>query len=251
MFRSFYLSLRQLDDGPVVRVFLKSLAVTVIVLIAAGTGLYFGMHEGLPAFGRWLRGLGGEAADAGALEAALAWIGRLLQASGEDSAVANALTLILFLLAFWLLWRAIAIAVVGIFADEVVQAVEARHYPDQLRTARDVGLWRSIAMGLGSAGRAILVNILFSPVYVLFSPGAPFVFFGINAWLLGRDLGDMVAARHVPRKGLPDWRARTRVTRFVLGGLGTGLLLVPILNLAAPILGAAMATHLFHRGRRA
>jgi CysZ protein len=31
--------------------------------------------------------------------------------------------------------------------------------------------------------------------------------------------------------------------------VGTGLFLVPLVALVAPVLGAAMATHAFHRGR--
>jgi uncharacterized protein involved in cysteine biosynthesis len=46
------------------------------------------------------------------------------------------------------------------------------------------------------------------------------------------------------------WRKATAWERFTLGVAGTGLFMVPILNLAAPVLGAAMATHLFH-GRKA
>ena len=38
-------------------------------------------------------------------------------------------------------------------------------------------------------------------------------------------------------------------TPFVLGLAVAGLFVVPLANLFAPILGAAMATHLFHGGR--
>ena len=35
--------------------------------------------------------------------------------------------------------------------------------------------------------------------------------------------------------------------RALLGAASTALFLVPVVNLLAPVLGAAMATHLFHR----
>jgi CysZ protein len=38
----------------------------------------------------------------------------------------------------------------------------------------------------------------------------------------------------------------TRGRRAVLGGVVTGLLMLPLINLFAPLIGAAMATHLFH-----
>lgn len=39
------------------------------------------------------------------------------------------------------------------------------------------------------------------------------------------------------------------LTRFLLGGIVAALLIVPFVNLLAPVLGAAAATHLVHRGR--
>ena len=81
--------------------------------------------------------------------------------------------------------------------------------------------------------------------------GTALVFFAVNAWLLGRDLGDMVAARHMPYAQLAEWRRGTRLRRFAVGAVGTGLFLVPLINLVAPVLGAALATHAFHRGRSA
>ncbi|AJP70626.1 EI24 domain-containing protein [Sphingomonas hengshuiensis] len=230
MIQAFFLSLGQLLDRRIAIVFLKSLLVTLVVFAGAGVGLWFAM--------RWLSGVVGP------------WLG-LGAASG--GAFADLATLVLLLLAWWLLFRAIAIAVIGIFADEVVAAVEARHYPQALASARDVPLARSVAMGVGSGVRIVAVNLLLSPVYLLLivtGVGTAILFFLVNAWLLGRDLGDMVAARHMPYAEVPRWRGRTIWLRFALGAIGTGLLLVPVLNLVAPIIGAAMATHAFHRGRR-
>jgi CysZ protein len=227
MIQAFFLSLGQLLDRPIAMVFLKSILVTLLLFAGAGIGLWYGMHA--------LAGWGA------------AWV-------GGGGALADVATLVLLLLAWWLLFRAIAIGVIGIFADEVVAAVEHRHYPGAHAEARDVPLGRSAAMGLGSALRTIAVNLLLSPLYLLLlvtGVGTALVFFLVNSWLLGRDLGDMVAARHMPRDELPRWRRRTGFRRFVVGGIGTGLFLVPVLNLVAPVLGAAMATHAFHRGRRA
>ena len=61
---------------------------------------------------------------------------------------------------------------------------------------------------------------------------------------------DMVAARHLAGDDMKTWRGNTSLSRFALGLIVTGLLSVPGVNLIAPVLGAAMATHLFH-GRKA
>ena len=164
-------------------------------------------------------------------------------------ALAGAAATLLVALALWLLFRAVAVAVVGMFADEVVEAVERRHYPQRLATARPVPFHRGLATGLRSAARVVLVNLALAPVYLALlvtGVGTAALFFLVNGWLLGRDLGDMVAMRHLPPAELKTWRRATGPRRFLLGLAGTGLFLVPLLNLLAPVLGAAMATHLFH-----
>jgi CysZ protein len=228
LIHAFLLSLGQLTDRPVVSVLLKSLAVTLLLFAVAGVGLWFGLDAVFDAYAaRWR----------------------------DDSGVfATLATAMLLAGAWWLLFRAIAVAVIGVFGDEVVAAVEARHYPAAHAAARPVPFARSLAMGIGSAARAIGVNLLLLPIYLLLivtGLGTPILFFAVNGWLLGRDLGDMVAARHMPAGRLSEWRRQTALRRFALGLIGTGLFVVPVLNLVAPVLGAAMATHVFHRSKRA
>lgn len=228
MIQGFLLAIGQLTDRPVLRVLLKSLALTLLLFAGLGIGLWYAMD--------WIGGAASE------------WMG-----FGPDAGpFADVATLLLFLFGWWLLFRAVAVAVVGIFADDVVAAVEARHYPAAHAAARDVPIGRSIAMGVGSAARAIGYNLLLSPLYLMLlvtGVGTALAFFLVNAWLLGRDFGDMVAARHMPYRALAEWRRGTKARRFALGAVGTGLLLVPLVALVAPVLGAAMATHAFHRGR--
>ena len=230
MIHAFFLALGQLFDRPILIVLAKSLALTFVVFAALGVGLWFAMDALGAMAGEWM-GLG-----------------------DPGSVFADVATLLLFVLSWWLLFRAVAIAVIGIFADEVVAAVEARHYPAAHAAAHPVALARGVAMGVGSAARTIAINLLLAPIYVMLlitGVGTALAFFLVNAWLLGRDLGDMVAVRHLRYRDLPEWRRQTRLRRFALGAIGTGLFLVPFLNLVAPVIGAAMATHAFHRGRAA
>lgn len=79
----------------------------------------------------------------------------------------------------------------------------------------------------------------------------PFIlFFAVNALALGRDLGEMVAVRHLEGEALAQWLAATRLRRALLGLLATLFFMIPFANLLAPVLGAAMATHLFHAEAR-
>lgn len=225
MIRALLLSIGQLGDRAVVRVLLKSLLLTLVLFAATGVLMVFGV--------RWIAG---------------SWFG--VGETGSD--IAGVAALIVAIGGAWLLFRVVAVAVVGIFADDVVAAVERKHYPQALSQARDVPLSRSVAMGLSSAARAIAVNLLLLPLYLLLlvtGIGTAALFFIANGWLLGRDLGEMVAARHLPPAAMRDWRAKGRARRFGLGLVGTGLLVVPVVNLFAPLIGAAMATHLHHRAQ--
>lgn len=225
MFRAFFLSLGDLADAAILRVFVKSLALTLVLFTALGAGGWFASRWLVLDVLRW-----GETA---------AWL----------AAISGFLAMILF---GWVLFRAIAVAVIGLFGDAIVVAVERRHYPDALARARLIGVARGLAMGLRSAARALIVNVLLAPLYVLLlvtGVGTPLLFFAANGWLLGADLGEMVAVRHLGGSDLKSWRRATRWTRWDLGVTIAALLSVPFVNLIAPILGAAMATHMFH-GRR-
>lgn len=221
MFRALLLSLAQLGDPAIRRVLAKSLGLTLSIFAALGALTWWGFDTALAGWRHH-----------GAL-------------AGVAASVAT-------LLALWLLFRAVAVLVVGVFADDVVAAVEQRHYPAALASACVVPLHRSMRIGLGSAVRFLLVNLVMTPVYfalLVTGAGTAAAFFVVNAWLLGRDLTDMVASRHLPGAAMRDWRKANAGGCFLLGLAGTGLFVVPVVNLLAPVLGAAMATHLFHRTR--
>jgi CysZ protein len=223
MLDAFLLSIRQLGDRRILSVFVKSVLLTLAIFAALATALWFGVD---------------------------ALVDHYFDAGDSIASLVAAAALLLAALGAWLLFRVIAIAVIGMFADEVVHAVEAKHYPDRFAAARDLSFARSLGMGVKSASRALLVNLLLAPLYIILlvtGVGTALAFFLVNSWLLGRDLGDMVAVRHLPAVDLARWRGATRLSRFTLGAAGTALFFVPFVNFVAPVLGAAMATHLFHR----
>ncbi|KQN34220.1 hypothetical protein ASG37_06310 [Sphingomonas sp. Leaf407] len=225
MVDAFFLSVAQLGDRAFLKVLAKSLTVTLILLLGVGAAMAWGAH----------------------------WVARdgFALGDGAGALAAVAATLAAVALA-WLLFRIVAIAVVGVFADDVVEAVEARHYPEALASARPVPFARSAMMGVRSGLRTLGVNLLCAPLYLLLLPtgiGTPIALLVVNGWLLGRDLFDMVAVRHLTRAELRTERKATRTRRFILGLAGTGLLMIPFVNFVAPLVGAAMATHRFHRMR--
>lgn len=225
MIRAFTLSIGQLGDSAILLVLVKVIALTLLLFALLGGGLW------------WL---------ATALAAARGW--------GEAGGFAAAAGAVLIaVISAWLLFRVVAMAVMGLFADGVVEAVERKHYPGAVALARSPSWTVAARMGLASAFRAVLFNLIALPLYLILlvtGVGTVLLFAVVNGLLLGRDLGEMVAVRHIDAGAMRGWLEATRTSRLLLGLVVTGLFVVPVINLVAPILGAAMMTHLFHGVRK-
>ena len=225
---SLLLAFGQLADGRVTRILLKSLAVSVVLFALVAWGGWYG------------------------LDALLDWAGLDEGLFAGADTLRELASLVLALLGLWLAWRIVAMAVINFFADEVVQAVETRHYPVAAAQARDLPVSEQVSTSLRAALRALFVNLAVLPfaLVLLFTGiGAALLFWLVNAFLVGRELQDMVWLRH--RRDAADPAPVSGVERFVLGGAVAALLALPFINLLAPILGAAAATHLIHRKDRA
>ncbi len=137
----------------------------------------------------------------------------------------------------------------SLFLDDVAQAVEDRHYPDLPALGR-VRFVEGLRDSLGFFGLLIVANGVALVLYAFFTPLAPFIFWGLNGFLLGREYFTLVAMRRLGRQGArAAWR-RNLVQVWAAGALMAVPLSVPLVNLLIPILGAATFTHLFHRLER-
>lgn len=222
MFRALFLSLGQLGDPAFLRVLAKSLGLTLLVFAVLGFGLYWLLV--------WL----------------FAWLGW-----SEGGLAAAASAVMIAAISGWLLFRVVAMAVIGLFTDEIVDAVERKHYPGHAARAAQASYAAQIRIALASAGRAIGWNLAALPLYLVLlvsGVGTVALFFAVNALLLARDLGELIAVRHVPKERWRDWLRSTRGRRMQIGLVAAGLFVVPVLNLLAPILSAAMAAHMLHGG---
>jgi CysZ protein len=224
--RAFILALSDLSDRRILAILFQALGITAMIFLLLGALLM------------WL--LAGMDL--------CAWVGAescpLGGVAGGASAVAMAVV------GAWLLFPGAAIGVVSCFADRIAASVELRHYPDAAATARPVGIARGISMGLRSASRLLLFNLLAVPFYVLLlvTGVGPFVLFVIvNGVAFGRDLGELAAARHGDRQSRRAWLKGTRGEQNLMGTMVSVMFLVPFVNLVAPVVGTAMAIHLFDR----
>ncbi|MEM7237617.1 MAG: EI24 domain-containing protein [Pseudomonadota bacterium] len=151
-----------------------------------------------------------------------------------------------FLIASMFLMFPVAAIFIGLFLDQVADAVEARYYPDVGET-RTPGIVEGLLDGLGFAGVVIIANLLALIVYLLLPPFAPFIFYALNGYLMGREFFQMIAGRHRGRAEAVTLRKRYWVRVWLAGMLVAVPLSIPVLNLLAPVLGVASMTHLYHR----
>jgi CysZ protein len=143
----------------------------------------------------------------------------------------------------WLLYPMVVTIVLGFFLDGALAAAEAKDYPD-LPPPRPQGLAAMLASGLRLAVFSIALNLLALPLYLLL-PGLNLaIFYTINGWLLGREYFELVAQRRMaPREIRQAWR-ENRPHLILAGAIIAGLLTVPVVNLAAPLIGALFMLHL-------
>jgi CysZ protein len=214
MLNALSLSFQSLSDKRVLGVLAKTIILTILVFGLLGTGLYFG------------------------LDALFVWFGV------GDGLVSVLATFIVLVLGGALLFRTIAVAIMWVFSDEVVDAVEDRYYPHHAARSARPNIMQSVGMAGRSVARVLGYNLLALPVYIMLlvtGVGTALAFLAVNALILGRDLEDMLTQRHGK-----DHAELGRLTRFLIGLLGTAAMLVPFVNLIVPVVITAMAVHMTH-----
>lgn len=221
-------AISQMPDPRFRGVLLKGIGITLAILVAVNVVVIWGLG--------WLIG------DA----ITLPWIGTV---EWLDNAVSwAAVPLMLVLSAF--LMVPVASAIISMFLEDVAQAVEDRHYPG-LGPATPVSVSDGLRDALGFLGTMVLANLLAFVLYLIFIPLAPFIFWALNGFLLGREYFTLAAMRRVGRAEARKLRRRHVVTIWITGVIMAVPLTVPILNLLVPVLGAAVFTHVFHGLKRA
>lgn len=227
MLKALQLALTDLTDRQILIVLVKSIAVTLAIFALIGAGLWFAVDYFVS---DWLGSSDG-------------WIAATI-------AVAAVLVTVL---TGWFLFRVISVTVLWFFADDVVDLVERKHYPAAAETGKMPGYKQSLILASHSLLRVIGYNAAALPFYVILlftGIGAPIIFLIVNALLLGRDLEEMLGARHdraADMQSAGNKHLISRGPRWLLGLIGTAGLMVPIVNFLVPVIATSMATHLLHR----
>jgi uncharacterized protein involved in cysteine biosynthesis len=208
-------ALGDLGDKSFRRVLLKAVGLTLVLFVGLGFGVFSGLNALPDHPSGWLK-----------------TVAEIVTALG------------LALLAIGL-GVPVAALFASIFLDDVVEAVERKHYAEAPK-GEGASLFAQVRAGLVFLLSVIGLNLLALPLYLL--PGANVaLFILLNGYLVGREFFELVALR---RMGAHAARALRRENRFIVLGAGAIIALalsVPIVNLLAPLFGAALMVHLFHQ----
>jgi len=213
MIRACFLALADLFSKSFRRALWLALLLTAALLAGLGYAAHYGL-QAIPPFG-WH------------------WLNTVIEIAGDLGIVVGSIVLA----------APVASIVICVFLEDVAVAVEAKRYPND-PPGRSLGLWPTITTGLAFLVPLLLVNLIALPFY--FVPGANLVVYLIaNGYLLGREYFELVAFRHHPPPVAARLRKAYRVRVFLAGAIIALALLVPILNLLAPLFGTAFMVHVF------
>lgn len=225
---AFFSALAQLSDRRFRSVLLR------------GVGLAFAILFGISALFVW--GVGFFVGDS----VSIPWVGDV---QWLDNVLSWAMVPLMMVLSVFLMVPT-ASAITSLFLDEVAQAVEDKHYPG-LGAATPVSLSEGLRDTFRFLGIMVVANLVALVLYIFFAPLAPFIFWGLNGFLLGNEYFTLAAMRRVGRDASYKLRKRHLLTIWAAGVLMAMPLSIPLVNLLIPVLGAATFTHIFHRVNRA
>ncbi len=211
-------------------VFLKSLGLTLLLLV----GAWFGLKEVFD----WL---------------ALPWIDALLPGfpswAGWLTLVAAVFAGIGLAVGLALLVSPVTALVAGIFLDDIAEVVERTDFP-QDPPGRALPALTAFVLSLKFLGVVVFGNLV--ALILLLVPGVNIAaFFLVNGYLLGREFFEFAAMRFRPEAEAKAMRRRNAMTVFLAGLVIAGFLAVPLVNLLTPLFAAAMMVHLHKMVARA
>lgn len=222
MLRAATLAIEQMTDRTFLAVVAHSVFWSVLAFAGVAAGVFYGGHALLAQPG-WI-----------------SWIGWLIGAAG---AIGTAI------LSFWL-FLPLATVIASLFVGRIAAAVERVHYPT-LPPGRPASIASqthdAIVLGL----RIVLMQAL-ALLATLIPPHVTGLAIGwlVASWAIGRGLFVPVAMLRMDRPAALRLYRSQRTEVLALGALITAAGLVPVLNLFAPVLGAAAMVHLAHAGAR-
>jgi CysZ protein len=132
---------------------------------------------------------------------------------------------------------------ISFFDDRVANVIEHEDYP-QLPPA--VGpFWPTVLNDISFSLKAVGLNILILPFWII-PPLGITLYYGLNGYLLGTQFFRIVAGRRVTAAEATALQKKAHYSILLTGVAISFFSTVPVLNLAAPLVGIAAMLHLFH-----
>ena len=212
MFAAVAKSFRQLPTRPFRAVLLKSLGLTIglLVVLIIAIETVFGALVVLP----------------GWLETTIQWLGGLGLVVGSVFLIAPITSLI-----------------AGLYLDAIAGEVESRYYPND-PPGRELSTF--VAMGTSLKFGLVVIGVNILALFLLLVPFVNVVaFFAANGYLLGREFFELAAFRHMPVAEAKRLRKANRFRVFLAGLAIAGLITIPIVNLLTPLFATAFMVHTF------
>lgn len=151
--------------------------------------------------------------------------------------------------AFFVLGGPVAALFGSLYLDRIADAVEKRWYASDPK-AQGVSRRTGIGAGLRLAALVLLANMILLPTDVLAPVFGEVATIVVNGFLLGREYFELAALRHISLKAADALRKRNGGSVFGAGLILSLLTFVPVVNLFAPLFGAALMVHLYKRMAR-
>jgi CysZ protein len=228
MFEAAIKALTQMFSPPFRRVLLKSIGLSLVLIVLIGIGLNRVFSWMATAGATWAEaGVGGHTA-----WQIFAWVLSL-------AATLGIITGAIFLM------PAVTAFVGSFFVDEIAEEVERTHYPNEI-PGKALPLARALLEGINTALLTVVVYLFAVPF--LFAAGLGLVImFLANAYLLSREYFLLAAMRFRPPEEAKAMRQAHRTPVFLAGLLIAMFVSIPVVSLATPLFAMAMMVHMHKR----
>jgi len=134
----------------------------------------------------------------------------------------------------------------GLYLNDVADAVEDEHYRG-LEPRNSVPFRESAKDALRYFGLLTALNVLGMGVFAISNGWGLILLWLVNGFLLSREYFTMIARRRHDPEAARELQKRHMIWLWLPGIVLAAGLSVPVLNLAMPLVGAAVFTHMYHR----
>ncbi len=143
----------------------------------------------------------------------------------------------------WFFFPLLYPILISFFDDKMADIIERQDYP-QLPPAKGP-FWPTLLNDVSFSSKAIGLNTLCLPLCII-PPLYTAVYYGLNGYLLGTQFFRIVAGRRATLVEAEELQKKSHHSVMLIGVAISFFSTIPVLNLAAPLVGTAAMLHLFH-----